>query len=192
MDLYEAIKGRRSVRQFKEDVVPEELIERILQIAMWAPSGMNQQNWYFVVVKGEQLRRLRQLSKQAFDKHIKGVVSLVFHGNPAILEDTRRFFSTLGNAPVAISVYRAETPEGDLTDIQSVAAAIQNLLLAAYAEGLGACWMTGPLPLEEEINELLGVQGKRLQALIPLGYSVSFPPAPQRRGGKIKWLRKGE
>jgi len=144
------------------------------------------------VVEGERLRELRKLCKKAFDQQVKGVISLVFHGNPQVLEDTARFFSTLGDAPLVISVYRMETPEGDLTDIQSVAAAIQNLLLAAYAEGLGACWMTGPLYSEEEINKLLGMQDKRLQALIPLGYPASLPPAPQRRGGKIKWLRKGE
>jgi len=192
MELYEAIRGRRSIRQFRGDAVPRGLIDKILQVAMWAPSGMNQQNWYFVVVRGERLQRLRQLCKKAFDRQIKGVISLVFHGNPTILEETEHFFATLGNAPVAISVYRTETPEGDLTDIQSVAAAIQNLLLAAYAEGLGACWMTGPLAVEEEINLLLGMQGKRLQALIPIGYPASSPPAPRRRGGKIKWLRKGE
>jgi len=50
MDLYQAIKGRRSIRKFKPDFVPKEVLDRIFEMAPWAPSGMNLQNWYFVVV----------------------------------------------------------------------------------------------------------------------------------------------
>ncbi len=187
MELYDAIKGRRSIRKFKSDPVPKEVIEKILDIAMWAPSGMNQQNWYFVVVRGKQLNSLKEICKQAFDKHIKRTVSLVFKGNPKIVESTKHFFYTLGDAPVVICAYRTETPEGEFTDIQSIAAAIQNLLLASHAEGLGTCWMTGPVHLKDEINKLLNIEGKELQAVIPLGYPVFGPPAPKRRGEKIKW-----
>ena len=49
MDLYEAIKGRRSIRRFKPDPVPKDVLDRIFEMATWAPSGMNLQNWYFVV-----------------------------------------------------------------------------------------------------------------------------------------------
>ncbi|HXZ36796.1 MAG TPA: nitroreductase family protein, partial [Thermodesulfobacteriota bacterium] len=52
MELAEAIKGRRSIRKFKAQPVPREKLEKILELAMWAPSGMNRQDWYFVVVQG--------------------------------------------------------------------------------------------------------------------------------------------
>ena len=54
MDLYEAIKGRRSVRRLKPDPVPKEVLERIFEMATRAPSGMNLQNWHFVVITGER------------------------------------------------------------------------------------------------------------------------------------------
>lgn len=58
MDLYEAIKGRRSIRGFKPDPVPKEVLERIFEMAIWALSGMNLQNWYFVVVTGDRKKAL--------------------------------------------------------------------------------------------------------------------------------------
>jgi len=188
VELYDAIKGRRSIRQFKAEPVPRELIEKILEMAMWAPSGMNQQNWYFVVVTGEKLNKLKEIAKEAFDNHIKYTLSKVFKGNEKVIEITRRFFYTLGDAPCVICVYRTHTPEGDLTDIQSVAAAIENLLLSAYAEGLGACWMTGPVHLRDKINELIGVKDKELQAVIPIGYPAHAPIAPKRKSDRIKWV----
>lgn len=188
MELYKAIKERRSIRRFQPTPVPQELIKKILEFAMWAPSGMNQQNWYFVVVTGEKLQELKKICKQAFDRYTEKTLSLVFKDNPKVIEYTRRFFYTLGDAPVVICAYRIQTLEGDLTDIQSVAAAIQNLLLAAHTEGLGTCWMTGPTHLEDEINKLFGIKDKKLQALITIGYPLFTPRAPERKGGKVEWI----
>ena len=67
MDLSEAIKGRRSIRKFKTQPVPKETIEKILDLALWAPSGMNQQEWYFVVVRGEKKEALLKLFAAAFE-----------------------------------------------------------------------------------------------------------------------------
>ena len=62
MDLYEAIKGRRSVRKFKSDPPPKKTIEKILEMATWAPSGMNLQNWYFVVIAGDRKDALVEIT----------------------------------------------------------------------------------------------------------------------------------
>ena len=62
VDLHEAITERRSIRRFKPDPVPKEILERILEMAMWAPSGMNLQNWYFVVIGGKRKDALVDLS----------------------------------------------------------------------------------------------------------------------------------
>ena len=66
MDLYEAIKGRRSVRKFKSTPVPKDLIEKIFEIALWAPSGMNRQNWKFFVLAGERKEELVAISSTSF------------------------------------------------------------------------------------------------------------------------------
>lgn len=188
MDLELAIKERRSIRKFRTDPVPKAVIEDILRLSMWAPSGMNQQNWYFIAVTKEKLSKLLLISKRAFHEHIERSLSEIFRDQPQIVLTTERFFSTFGNAPVVLLAYRIPTVEGDLTDIQSVAAAIQNLLLAAHARGIGGCWMTGPTHLEAEINKLVAVKDMRLQAVIPMGYPDERPPAPKRKPERIGWM----
>ena len=61
MELAEAIKGRRSVRKFKSDSVPKDVLESILDLAIWAPSGMNRQEWYFVVVQDEKVEEIKKI-----------------------------------------------------------------------------------------------------------------------------------
>jgi nitroreductase len=72
--------------------------------------------------------------------------------------------------------------------IQSGAALMQNLLLAAHAEGLGSCWMTGVLFVEKELLEFLGKTGQQLLAITPIGYSAKVPPVPPRKDREVRWL----
>ncbi len=169
-------------------MIPREKIEELLDLAVWAPSGMNQQNWHFMVVTGALRDGLLEISKRAFTLHIEKSLQKVFKGKDAIIGASKHFFNTFGNAPVVICVYRTETVEGELTDIQSVAATIENLLLLLHEEGLGGCWMTGPVHLEDEINDLLGVEGMELQALIPVGIPETTPTTPKRKEGRIEWI----
>lgn len=188
MELKEAIENRRSIRRFKDKPIEKETIERLINTAMWAPSGMNRQNWFFVVVQGTIKEKLIEISKRAFDKFIYKNLGKVFQDRVDVINESKRFFYTLGSAPIIICVYRISTVEGELTDIQSVAAAIENLLLLLCDEGLGGCWMTGSVHLENEINEILGVEGKKLQALIPVGIPDTVPPSPKRKKGRIEWI----
>jgi nitroreductase len=188
MELKDAIRQRRSIRRFKDEMVAREKIEELLNLAMWAPSGMNQQNWHFIVVTGALRDGLRDISQRSFSTHIESSLLKVFKGKETVLKESERFFNTLGKAPVVICVYRSKTVEGELTDIQSVAAAIENFLLLLNEEGLGGCWMTGPVHHEVEINELLGVKDMKLQALIPIGVPDTIPPTPKRKEGRIEWI----
>jgi nitroreductase len=61
MELESAIKGRRSIRQFRSDEIPKELLEDVISTALWAPSGMNRQDWEIVVARGEHLARLLEI-----------------------------------------------------------------------------------------------------------------------------------
>jgi len=188
MDLKEIIIKRRSIRKYKPDPVPQEILDEIFDIALWAPSGMNRQNWHFVVA-GKDLRdKIVDICYKAYLSYIGKKVEDVFKHKPEVIKETRSFFATLGGAPVVIFAYAEPGPESPLTDIQTVAAAIQNLLLVAFEKGLGTCWMTGPLCMEEEFNRLLGVEGKKLIALITLGYPVESPKPPPRRKNKVVYL----
>ncbi|MGB4313845.1 MAG: nitroreductase family protein, partial [bacterium] len=150
MDLFTAIKGRRSCRKYKPDVVPREKIERILQAANWAPSGRNWQQWEFLVVSGEKRDKIGQLY---------GELAAQRWPDPQARTPEQKVFlqwaETLGGAPVVIvALTKTDAdPNTRKMNLESVAAAFQNLLLAAYAEGLGTCWMTGPLRREEELKE---------------------------------------
>ncbi|MBN2542271.1 nitroreductase family protein [bacterium] len=188
MTFEEVLETRRSVRRFKPDPVPAEKLEHILDLAAWAPSAMNSQNWKFIVIKGEKVEQIRGISSRAFKEHVKKELEKVFEKYPQVIEATGKYFKTLGNAPVVICVYRGETVEGLIPDVESVAAATQNLVLAAHSTGLAACWMTGILPLADEINKVTGETGMALQAIVTIGYSAMEAQPPKRKKGRIEWI----
>ena len=185
MDFYELIKTRRSVRSFKDQEVPKEKLERILEAAIWAPSGMNQQNWRFFVVTGEEKERLLEVSKEYFSTMDAMMEQTL---KPDDYKATKNFFHTFGQAPVIVLVYYKPSFQGDKVDTQSTAAAIENLLLAAHHEGLGGTWMGGPSLLQEKIDHIVGAEGLVLLTLIPLGFPDAPPRAPRRKEDRIKWI----
>ena len=184
MDLHEAIKNRRSVRKFKTRPVPKDLIEKIFEVALWAPSGMNRQNWKFFVLAGERKEELVSISSTSFH-YLEPQLQKLYAEKPKIIEATRRFFKRLGEAPIVVCGYFEPANMEDVTSFQNVAAAIQNLLLVAYAEGLGSCWMTGPVTVDQEISRFLGVKDMTLVAVIPMGYPDETPKIPPRRQDRV-------
>jgi len=187
MELSEAIKGRRSIRRFKPDPVPRELIEKILELAQWAPSAMNGQDWRFLVVQGSQKEELLKITATAFED-FRPVLEKNFPDKPKVIEASKRFFATYGGAPVIILAYGGRFPTGK-EDPYSVSLAVQNLLLAAHDAGLGAVWADAAVFYkEQEINALMGMEGRKLACLIPLGYPDEAPKAPPRREGRVQWL----
>ncbi|RKZ28241.1 hypothetical protein DRQ36_10740 [bacterium] len=188
MDFEDVVRSRRSIRKFKPDAVPREVIEEILELATWAPSAMNTQNWKFIVVTGERIEKLKTIAGEAFDKHVEADLEKLFAKYPMVIKATGKYFHSLGGAPVVICVYRKETVEGLIPDVESVAAAIQNLVLAAHNRGLGACWMTGVLPLADKINEITGEKKLELQAIVTIGYPDTEPKPPPRKPGRIEWI----
>ena len=101
-----------------------------------------------------------------------------------------KFFKDLGGAPVviAVTIQKLEDPGMMEAFVQSGAALMQNLLLAAHAEGLGTCWMTGPNFVATELLDYLGKPDQHLLAMTPIGYSAKEPPAPSRKPREIRWL----
>lgn len=184
MELYEAIKGRRSVRKFKTTPVPRDLIEKIFEVALWAPSGMNRQNWKFFVLAGERKEELVSISSTSF-QYLEPQLQQLYAEKPNIIESTRRFFKRLGEAPIVVCAYFEPANREDVTSFQNVAAAIQNLLLVAHAEGLGTCWMTGPVTVANEISRFLGVKDMTLVAITPMGYPDETPKVPPRRPDRV-------
>lgn len=201
MELDTAIRERRSIRQYDPKEIPEGLLKEVIETALWAPSGMNRQEWEVIVVRGEMRDRLLDIVARSQD-HILPHLQELF--SEKIIKISLQVFKNLGEAPVVVLVYvpkqvinygpelddrgRYHVEFGRFNRLLSASALIQNLLLAAHAKGLGTCWMTGPKYMEQEINELLEITGKELVSIIPMGYPKQSPPAPPRRNNCVRWI----
>ncbi len=162
MDVLKAINGRRSIRAFKSEDVPPEVVEKLVDAARLAPSAGNIQPWEFVIVRrtGIKRRLVEAALGQAFIEEAPVVI--------VVCADEIRSSQGYGE--------RGET----LYCIQDTAAAVQNILLAACSLKLGTCWV-GAFK-EEEVREILEIpHGVRPVAIIPVGYPVGFAPPRSRR-----------
>ncbi len=194
MDLYEAIRGRRSVRQFTDEPVKPETIERILDAALWAPSAHNGQAWRFVVAGREAREAVAQAMTAAGD-------GLERRGQP--LPGLKATTRLVAGAPVLIAAFHASSDPIPLREtytlgevlslsaqIQSVAAAIQNLLLAAHAEGLGGVWIGYTNLVAQDLREILREDGFPV-ATVALGHPLRMPPAPERKARATRITSRG-
>lgn len=195
-EFYELIRSRKSIRQFKKQEIPQEVIERLLEAASHAPSGKNLQNWRFFVVQGEKRNEYLKYSQKSW-LGIKDILQKKL--KPSLYTFTERFFFTMGDAPVIIFAYSWNSPEErHYTSIGSVYMAVQNINLACLVEGLGCCTMGAPLEISKEIDQFLGVdqledykKGQmELLCALAVGYPDHDPPkAPRQTEGRITWLK---
>ena len=175
--FYQLIESRKSIRKYKKDPIPKEVLERILNAGLHAPSGKNRQNWRFFVVQGAKRDEYLKYSQKSW-LGIKDILKERL--KPSLYEFTERFFYTLGDAPVIIFCYSVnDESERYLTSIGSVYMAVENMILAAVHEGLGTCPMGAPLEIEKEVDEFLGISpgGQIASALV--GHPDTLSPKPQ-------------
>jgi nitroreductase len=156
MELKSAIKNRRSVRKFLDKKIEPEIIRQIIEAAVLAPSACNIQGWRFIVVQDQKLKE-----------------EMVKKGSASFIK----------NAPLGILVaYDQRTDNTEYQDhIQSASAAIQNLLLAAFEQGLGSCWIC-QLPTKKELSKLFNIPSSFSPiAYIALGYPAqNIEPMPRK------------
>ena len=149
MDVHECIRKRREIREFRPDPLPEASVRKILEAGRLAPSQRNRQPWHFIVVREPEM--------------LKRIGALASTG-PFIAE-----------APMAVAVALSgsKMPQGDASR------AVQQMVLAAWAEGIGSCWVGG---LDREaIKQLLGIPTEmELITVLPFGY----PKEPRAKGKK--------
>ncbi len=184
--LLATVRGRRSIRAFQDRPIPREVLERVLEAAIWAPSADNRQPWRFVVLQGERKQELAGILRRTADELRPGLNPLltVYRGglrrSAAFVEGsaaTILAFASFGpdSLPIRAISSADRVPLFAWTMVvQSVAAAVQNLLLEAHASGLGAAWLGYPELAGPEVKAWLG-EGGDLQATIILGY-----PAQER------------
>jgi nitroreductase len=187
--MFEAIRSRRAVRQYRPDPVRKEDILTIIDAANRAPSAMNRQQWEFVVVTGkETILEMGASYRIIVEEFTRNWDPSPMRGSLS-REEFIRFAESYGGAPAVIVALTDAADNDDLrrANLESASAAMENLLLAATALGLGTCWMTGPLRDEKTLRRILAVPDDReFVAVTPLGYPAEIPPAPARIDPELK------
>ena len=189
-ELLDLMKSRRSVRRFQDRPIPREEVERLVDAARWAPSNHNRQAWRFLVFESRE--RLAKLAGEV------RAALLAKRRDPALLasellESLAGHASWFGEAPCVVLVLHRKplavaqeimegVPHPELVSGEplSAAMAVQNLLLAAHAAGLGACVLTAPL-LAPEAFERECPAGFEPLCLVALGYPAEEPNPPRRK-----------
>jgi nitroreductase len=189
MDIHEAISGRRSTREYTKQMVDEATVRRLIAAAIQAPNAVNTQPWTFTVVREQTL--LERLSREAKAHMLATMPTDMAAGNRA-----EHFRSTLGDpgfqifyhAPVLILI-SGNAPASWI--IEDCALAAQNLMLAAYALGLGTCWIGFA---QSYLNTAAGKQALGLPeswvpvAPIIVGHPSAAPAAVPRKAPEIRWV----
>ena len=152
-----------------------------------APSAINLQHWYFVVLRSaEAMSDFKAIMRRVSDK-FHPILKDRFAKNPETIRDTETFLNSLGGAPVCILAFflKNDYPDRDGA-MQSVSAALENLMLAAWDRGLGTCWMSAPqrMGFGPEIQERFAPGKGEFVAAVTLGYPEKVGPMPRRREGR--------
>lgn len=188
-DLATLMRRRRSVRQYQDRPVERALIEQILEAARWAPSPHGRQPWRFVVLTRHEIKeRLADRMGDTWQRELQ----MDGQGEEIVAIRMRKSRERIINAPVVIipclylkdlDRYPDERRQADekIMAIQSLGAAIQNMLLMAYELGLDGGWMCAPLFCPEIVCEALNLDTRLIpHALITVGYAAADPKRRER------------
>jgi nitroreductase len=200
IDVLEAMRTCRAVRRLRPDPVPDDVLRQVLTAATWAPSGGNRQPWRFVVVRDpERKRGLRDLYLPLWERFGDAYRQAILRRTPELREQIERMIRAadhlahhLHEAPVIVVVC-VHVPDLAITDAgldrpsvvggASIYPAVQNLLLACRAFGLGATLTTLLCQQEPEVRGLLGIPERWATcAHVPLGYPRGRGHGPVMRG----------
>lgn len=202
-DLFEIIHSTRAMRRLKPDPVPDDLIEQVLQAGLAAANGGNRQSWRFIVVKDAQIKaQIQVLYQQAFDEIIgphyasskppPGVDEGQYHRQHAAVAHLTAHFH---EAPVwVVACLTGGRVSPDYGSGASIYPAVQNMLLACRALGLGATLTTRHLFHAEAVDKILDLpEDARSYAILPIGYPLGhFGPVRRSTQGVIFRDRWGQ
>ncbi len=187
--LSELLRGRRTVRQYQDRAVSRDLIEQVLEAARWAPSPHGRQPWRFVILTRQEFKqRLADFMGATWQRNLE----MDGQANEVVKIRRDKSIQRILNAPALIipCLYLedldrypdARRQEDETTmAIQSLGAAVQNMLLMAYDLGLDGGWMCAPLFCPEVVCEALELDTHLIpHALITLGYAAADPRRRER------------
>lgn len=181
---------RRTVRFYKPDAVPDQLVQTLLEAAACGPTAHNAQPVRYVVIRSPEMkRRLADRMARRWKRDLERSGTPEASIKVELRFSTRRFSEApvlilVGYTMAEMDVYpdRARRAAEETMAVQSAAAGIQNLLLAASANGLGACWCCAPLFCAGVVRRALDLPKNFVpQALLTIGYPAHTPPVPPRK-----------
>lgn len=182
MDLYEAIRTRRDTEAFSDERPPRDVIERLIEAATWAPSHRRTEPWRFTVLAGD--------ARGAMGEAVARWLADSGEGGEGPQQAAR---NRLMRAPVVLVLSQVGSPDDPVRDQEDYAAAscaLQNLLLAAQAEGLSAHTSTGVMVQYAGAKQYLGLEPHdRIVAYVYLGYppADATPKEGTRRPPVVRW-----
>jgi nitroreductase len=187
MELMQAIRGRRSIRVFDGRPIDRPVLEEIVGAASYAPSRMNVQPWHFHVATGEARQRVAAVMAMT-TAYLQEYVDVL---GPEHVEHAARFYADLGGAPVIIGI--SSPRDDDVFEARdfaiSVGAAIQNLLLAVEDNGLGACSLSVPVWIRDQLAEVFEVDAEwEIMSLIVMGHADESPHPRDRHTDVVTFL----
>lgn len=182
------IRDRRSIRNYTERDVPDDVLKMIIAAGIEAPTAMGLQPWRFVVVKDRDL--MRRVSDYCRPILAEMVAREGGPGSEEFLAALRSpGFSLFYNAPVLVLVLGSREAQSGVIDCALCA---ENMMLAAWALGIGSCWIGSAAIVEKNpalLAELKVPDGYRIVAPLVFGYPAGLPPKPARREPLITWIR---
>jgi nitroreductase len=174
MEALEAILTRYSIARVKPDPLPRKIIEKLLQVAVQAPNHYRVRPWRFVVLTGMSRAALGDVMAQSLKQQHPDL--------PEVGMEKERIKPLRAPVLIAVGVDKSEDPRVlEIENICSVAAAVENILIAAHAEGLGAMWRTGPAARDPQVKHFLGFAPDRLLlGFVYIGYPDPEVPIAER------------
>ncbi len=201
-NIWEAIYTQRAIRYWQDKPVPRDLLKKVVEAGSKAPSGSNSQPWMFVVVDNELERNAIAAALRGLYESAEPLQKMIEEGSKSedktqrlMLKGAKAFFSQLEKAPALLipCLYNLSSPTPDPTTLaagSSIYLAVQNMMLAARALGLGTVMTTAHSLIEPQIRETLSLPDDAFPvALIPIGYpDANFGPTSRKGLDEIlKW-----
>jgi len=205
-DILDVISSRRSIRRYKPDPVPDELIDKILEAGRWAPTGENYQPWILIVIRDPETKnKIGDLAKLGSGSRMTawycmGEMQPRFETiePPERRAEVMRFMYSgevsefAKQAPVVIAVV-GNLMEGSVDVPYDLSACIENMLLEAHSLGLGACWVHGPVASTRDakkFKEILGIPTGIGEYKVIAYVSLGWPARPRRHPRPKKSLEE--
>lgn len=186
MELKETIENRRSIRKFKNNPIPKEEIEDLINCARLAPSAKNRQPWKFIVVN-ETIKN--QITTLMLEKENNSKISLerkIYHANSSVKQTAK----IMQEAPILILVLKKYDNAWLTGDSLSIGASIEHICLRATDLGLGSLWIRDITYTQKEIAKLVGHEEWEVISAISIGYPDEMPNARPRKSLKeiLEWI----